>query len=239
MNVYINKVSGIDDALVALTMSKRHWTLDRETDIRDLVCECTYYNGAVSTGAFRYDELAKKLDTLTRIGAEHITLLRFIDFSITVDGLHRGGQDDWDSHAKRFSNRIVRESTRLASFENEKSDYYNGKILTTDEALEIMGVRVPNTVTDENGNVFVKATNGYIREDVAEDQDVKRGLYMLSIPSRFIFKIDLTEWAHVYKMRNKDTHANPEVQQLCEKISDGIEAMVPQFNRELMLHIKN
>ena len=86
---------------------------------------------------------------------------------------------------------------------------------------------------------YVRAVNGYIREDLAGNADVKRGLYMLSIPSTFIFKVDLTEWAHVYKERNQNGRANPEVKQCCEAIADQIEKMIPAFNRELFLKIKN
>ena len=73
------------------------------------------------------------------------------------------------------------------------------------------------------GSSYVKAVNGYIREDMADNPDVKRGLYMLSIPSNFIFKIDLTEWGHVFKERNANGSANPEVKQCCESIADQIE----------------
>ena len=51
-------------------------------------------------------------------------MLDFVTISVTVEGIHRAGQDDWDAHAKRFDNRIIRSSTRLADFsEGEMSDY--------------------------------------------------------------------------------------------------------------------
>ncbi len=62
---------------------------------------------------------------------------------------------------------------------------------------------------------------------------------MLSIPSNFIFKIDLTEWAHVYKERGAHGRANPEVKQCCESIADQIERFHHQFNRELFFKIPN
>ena len=77
---------------------------------------------------------------LLRMGRRHITVLRFIDISIMTEGIHRGGQDDIDSHVKRFENKVIRSSTRLAEFNNEKSDYYEGKIMTTDEALKILKI---------------------------------------------------------------------------------------------------
>ena len=62
---------------------------------------------------------------------------------------------------------------------------------------------------------------------------------MLSIPSNFIFKINLTEWAHVYKERNEKGTANPEVKLCCEGIADQIEQFQPAFDRELFEKIKN
>ena len=155
-----------------------------------------------------------------------------------MDGLHRAGQDDWDSHAKRFNNRIIRASTRLASFDYELSDWYKDKIIPTDVALTLLGIEAPDKI-EVCGEPYVKSVNGYVREDLKDSNDAKRGLYMLSIPSTFIFKVDLTEFAHVYKERNANGSANPEVKECCERIADLIEAEVPQFNRDLLLKIKN
>lgn len=240
MRAYINSITGVDDAMVALLMSKRTWTPEKEKTIRDLVERVTFRNGTIRPDVSDEDLklFNKKLDTLVRIGKEHITLLRYIDISVTVEGLHRGGQDDWDSHAMRFNNRIVRSSTRLATFGQEKSDYYKDKILTTDEVAKIMEIELPESVVVD-GVEYVKAVNGYIKKGLETDKDVMRGLYMLSIPSNFEFKINLTEWAHVYKMRNADTHANPEVKELAELILHEIENIYSQFNRELLMEIQN
>lgn len=62
---------------------------------------------------------------------------------------------------------------------------------------------------------------------------------MLSIPSNFIFKCQLTEWAHVYKERNKNGTANQEVKDFCEQVCDQLEDAVPQFNRALLTAIPN
>lgn len=240
MRAYINSITGVDDAMVALLMSKRTWTPEKETEIRGLVDRVTDRTGRIrqNVDPADLDTFNKKLNTLLRIGKEHITLLRYIDISITVEGLHRGGQDDWDSHAMRFNNRIVRSSTRLATFGVEKSDFYKDKILTTDEAADILEIKLPETITVD-GVEYVKAVNGYIKKGLETDKDVMRGLYMLSIPSNFEFKINLTEWAHVYKMRNADTHANPEVKELAELILHEIENIYSQFNRELLMEIQN
>ena len=38
MKTYLNQISGIDDAIVSLYMSKRTWTREREIHIRE-VCQ--------------------------------------------------------------------------------------------------------------------------------------------------------------------------------------------------------
>lgn len=243
MNVYFNSVSGIDDALVALLMSKRTWNPDLDEERRYEVKLLSDSKGRLVNqdidGSLTQDA-KKHLETLFKIGKKHITLLRYIDFSFTVEGIHRAGQDDWDSHAKRFDNRIIRASTRLAKFGEEKSNFYNGKILTTDEAItKYIGIEIPEMFTDGYGTEWVKVTNGYVRKQDIENKDVLRGLYMLSIPSNFIFKINLCEWCHVYKERNVNSTANPEVKELCEKIADLIIAAIPYVSREYFLEVVN
>lgn len=250
MKVYLNEVTGIADAIISAMMSKRTWTREGEIEIRDLCQRMLDRNGKyLVSGAYepkvptpesmiddqRYNGY---IDMLVKWGWKHITMLRFIDFSITVEGLHRGGQDDWDAHTKRYENRIIRSSTRLATFGDEMSQWYQDKIISTDIALAALGIVVPDTLV-KDGVTYVKTTNGYIREDMKDNKDVKRGLYMLSIPSNFIFKVNLCEWAHVWKERNIDGTANPEVKICCESIADQIEHFQPKFNRELFNKIKN
>lgn len=244
MNIYLNRISGMEDAIISLFISKRNWSRELENKVYS-VCRhvltdrgCLYPEGQSPATAQEREQFDGWLSALTRWGWQHTTLLRFIDLSVTVEGLHRAGQDDWDSHAKRFNNRIIRASTRLAEFSYETSDWYADKIIPTDVALEALGIQRPERM-EVDGVAYVRAVNGYIREDLANNADVKRGLYMLSIPSTFIFKVDLTEWAHVYKERNQNGRANPEVKQCCEAIADQIEQMIPAFNRELFLKIKN
>lgn len=244
MVVYLNEITGITDAIVSMFMSKRSWNRELETKIRDVCGRVLERNGklkkydASCDKQEDFDCFANWLNTLVKWGWTHTTMLRFIDMSITVEGLHRAGQDDWDSHAKRFNNRIIRTSTRLSEFHYEVSQWYEDKIIATDMAMDLIGTKLPERVT-KDGITYVKAVNGYIREDLQDDPDVKRGLYMLSIPSSFIFKIDLTEWGHVYKERNENGSANPEVKLCCEAIADQIEEFHQQFNRELFEKIKN
>jgi hypothetical protein len=244
MKVYVNHISGIDDAITSMYMSKRTWTRELEENIRQTCHGILDWQGKMRDNfdefitAKQVSDFEKWMDSLTKWSRKHITMLRYIDISVTVNGLHRGGQDDWDSHAKRFDNRIIRASTRLATFGNEMSDFYKGKIIPTDEVIKELELIIPNEII-HNGYTYIKTTNGFIREDLKDDKDVKRGLYMMSIPSDFIFKINLTEFGHVYKERNNDSTANPEVKECCESIADQIEKFNRWFTRELLMAIKN
>lgn len=240
MKIYVNEITGLGDALTSLLMSKRSWTREKEEELRSLCYKVNGIHGERIPTAYKeaLSEYDKWIHKLVKWGTKHITMLRFVDISVTVEGLHRAGQDDWDSHAMRFNNRIIRTSTRLSTFGDEMSEYYQDKIIPTDLALAALGITTPDTI-EKDGVAYVKTTNGYIREDLKDNKDVKRGLYMLSIPSNFIFKINLTEWAHVYKERNEGGSANPEVKKCCEDIASGITHMQPAFNRELFEAIQN
>lgn len=240
MKIYVNEINGIADSIVSLFMSKRTWTRENELEIRKICDNVLDRQGKILKDADLedLDKYNAWMDSLVKFGWRHITMLRFIDISVTVEGLHRAGQDDWDSHAARFNNRIIRNSTRLADFGYEMSDWYQDKIIPTDSALELLGISAPETIT-RNGETYVKTINGYIKEDMKNNSDVKRGLYMLSIPSNFIFRVNLTEWAHVYKERNMKGSANPEVKMCCEAIADQIEEFQPKLNRDLFDKIKN
>lgn len=243
MKVYVNSIHGIDDAITSMFMSKRTWTREKEERIRRICSlmldeDGTYNwddnNYAVFVMREANNEFSDYMNKLVKWGTRHITMLRFVDVSCTVEGLHRAGQDDWDAHAMRFNNRIIRSSTRLATFEgNEVSDFYKGKIIPDDVAAKICDeIYLPEKIT-KGGVAYVRATNGYIREDMKDDKDVKRGLYMECIPSNFIFKVNITELAHVFKERNKDSGANPEVKELCESLISQITEKVPWFTREM------
>lgn len=245
MEVYLNRIDGWDDAILSMFYSKRSVTRELENHIRNVVWEQTrdYPSDKWPIGAIfenPCDEFADWLNKLFKWAPIHITMARFLDFSFTVYGLHRAGQDDWDSHARRFDNRIIRSSTRLADFANgEMSDYYKDKIIPTDQALDILEIKVPGEI-EYNGITYVKTVNGYIQKGMENQKDVKRGLYMLSIPSNFIFKCNLTEFAHLYKERRQEGTANPEVKECCEKCVDLLEAASQGFiNRDLLMKIKN
>ena len=243
MKVYLNRIDGIDDAIIALFVSKRNLTRDKELNIRRTVYAGTnQYPSDQPCGAIleTWGEFGDLLGMLSRTTRKHITLGRFVDLSFTVYDMHRAGQDDLDSHAMRMNNRIVRSSTRLADFhQGEVSEFYEGKIIPTDVALAVLGMAMPAELEYE-GKKYVRSVNGYIQENEQYNRDVKRGLYMLSIPSTFIFKINLTEFAHVYKERNLSSPANEEVRDAVEDMATQLsDATKMVFNRDLLMAIQN
>lgn len=246
MEVYLNRIDGWDDAILTMFYSKRTITRRFEMQVRDVVYESTIKNPVCGPVGKLYPidcmdpSLEEWLKILFKWAPNHITMGRFLDFSFTVYGMHRAGQDDWDAHTMRFNNRIIRSSTRLADFQGgEMSDYYKGAVLPTDVALAVLGINTPEKLEYE-GKTYVRAVNGYILEGQENNKDMKRGLYMLSIPSNFIFKINLTEFAHVYKERGAQGTANPEVKEACEEMVDLLESASNGFiNRELLNKIKN
>lgn len=247
MQVYLNRIDGWDDAILSMFYSKRHVDREFEMMVRRTVFNAVinYPDGQRPVGALvqhriRDTDLSDWLYSLFKWAPHHITMGRFLDFSFTVYDLHRAGQDDLDSHAKRMENRIIRSSTRLADFqEGEMSNYYREKIIPTDVALAILGITAPDELEFE-GKTYVKAVNGYILKGMENDRDVKRGLYMLSIPSSFIFKINMTEFAHLYKERRIEGGANPEVKQAVEMMVDQlVESTINFVNRGFLMSVKN
>lgn len=240
MEVFLNRVDGIDDAIISMFLSKRTLTRELETIIRNetLNYSDTFVFDGVNAIGSLVDPSEKFLDWFTKLfkwGRKHYTLLRFIDLSFTVYGLHRGGQDDLDAHAMRMNNRIIRSSTRLGVFQTgEVSSFYQDKIIPTDVALTYLGIKTPDEI-EYNGRTYVRATNGYIVKGMENNNDAKRGLYMLSIPSSFIFRIQLPEFAHVYKERNIHGGANPEVKEAVETMADQLERATFGFaNRDFL-----
>lgn len=240
MKVTVNSITGFEDAFATMYISKRSWNPEKDNQIRQITANYIDRNGKPYADAKEEvkEEFEKMLAMALRMGKKHITILRYIDISITVEGLHRGAQDDFDAHARRLDNRIIRSSTRLAEFGEEMSDWYKDKIITTDKACELKDIKLPSEI-EKDGIKYVKAVNGYIREDLKDNKDVKRGLYMLSIPSNFITKCNLTEFSHIFKERNRDGGANPELKECVEEMVIQINQWHPQINRELLLEIKN
>ena len=113
MNVYLNEVTGVADALTSMYLSKRTWTRKLEEEIRE---DCGVFYAKCIPTLDVVERMNKRIESFCKFAWKHITMLDFITLSVTVEGLHRAGQDDWDAHAYRFNNRIIRSSTRLADF---------------------------------------------------------------------------------------------------------------------------
>ena len=242
MKVTVKSITGFEDAFVAMYISKRSWTPELDAEIRTICDDVLDRHGKIklNCNTDSLEKFNKWLGMLLRMGRKHITLLRYIDISIMTEGLHRGGQDDIDAHARRFDNRIIRSSTRLAEFfDDEMSDYYRDKVLTDSKVIKaVLGIDMPEEIEYE-GYKYVKSPNGYIKEEYKDDKDVKRGLYMLSIPSNFISKINLCEWGHVFGERNENGGANQEVKDWTEETMRQITSYQEQITRGYVLTIKN
>lgn len=242
MNIKVNSITGFEDAFVAMYISKRSWTPDLNKEIRDVCDDVLDRHGNINVDCRKenFDKFNDWLSMLLRMGRKHITVLRYIDISIMTEGLHRAGQDDVDAHARRFDNRIIRSSTRLAEFsDDEMSTYYKDKIITDSKAIKmVLGIDMPEKIEYE-GCKYIKSPNGYVKEEYKNNKDVKRGLYMLSIPSNFVSKINLCEWGHVFKERNQNGGANPEVKEWAEEVMRQITNIHSHITRDYVLTIEN
>lgn len=241
MKIKVNAITGYDDAIVAMFISKRSWTPELDREIRITCRKVLDIDGRIREDADPelVEKFNKWMDIALRMGTRHITVIRYINISLMTEGMHRGGQDDIDAHSMRFNNRIIRSSTRLARFDQDEfSDFYKDKVMTTDRALKILNIDIPESFEYE-GSVYVKSPNGYVKEEYKEDNDVKRGLYMLGIPSNFVSQINLCEYAHVFQERNKDGGANPEVKEWAESFAQQLTDFCPFITRDYLLKVKN
>ena len=241
MKVYLNEVAGIADAITTMYFSKRSWTRETESHIRE-VCDFVmdrhgHMNPFDEETAAAFQEYNDWMTKLLKWGVNHTTMLEFIDLSFTVEGLHRAGQDDIDSHAKRFNNRIIRSSTRLSTYGVEMSDWYKGKIVPTEVALTALDMKMPARLFYE-GQQYVWTPNGYVLEEMKDNKDVLRGLYRLCIPSNFIFKCDLANYAHVIKQRGSQGTANPEVKLCAEAQVAQLTEFQPLITKDFLMQVK-
>lgn len=241
MKVYLNEVTGIADAITTMYFSKRSWTREMESHIRE-VCDFVmdrhgHMNPCDEETAAAFREYNDWMNRLLKWGVSHTTMLEFIDLSFTVEGLHRAGQDDWDAHAERYDNRIIRSSTRLSTYGVEMSDWYKGKIVPTEVALTALDMKMPARLFYE-GKQYVWTPNGYVLEEMKDNKDVLRGLYRLCIPSNFIFKCDLANYAHVIKQRGEHGTANPEVKLCAEEQVRQLTEFQPLITKDFLMQVK-
>lgn len=240
MKVKLNSISGIDDAILTMYFSRGTWNWGLDKRVRDTVRACTDRRGKFhgAAGPEERDEYNRDMTTWLKYAPIHATMATFVDLSFTVEGMHRAGQDDWDSHAKRMDNRIIRQSTRLGNIpEDAKSAYYEGKILTDHEAMKILGYDIPAEIEYE-GQTYVRVHDGYVLKGLEKKRDVHRGLYHESFPSNFTFKINLAQFAHVYRHRNDKGTAHPEVKELAETCMRLITEAQPLLTRDIVMSIQ-
>ena len=262
MNVYLESITGWDEALISLYMTRGNWTPELSEQIHK---ECNFMftrNGLLNVSPddaeylsvgekALYDSFMNRCKMLFNFGARHTTMMRFLDFAFVIDGLHRGAQDDWDAHAKRYDNRIIRLSTRVTSMKKLKneghdiimSDYYKDKVLTLGEAANILGIEFPDEF-EYNGKTYVRSINGYVDKN-EQTPDVKRGLYPLGLSSTFVFKCNLCEYPHVRSLRIRKTegllesgHAHPEIWDLVDMIDKELIENIPYLTEEWLNSVK-
>ena len=176
MKVYLNSIMGIPDAITTMFFSKRTWTRRLEEDIRNTCSDVLDRNGRMldiipMSLDKSYEKYCDWMSMLLKWGKSHTTMLEFIQLSFTVEGLHRGAQDDFDAHAERLDNRIIRSSTRMAKFmAGDVSEWYSDRIIPTEAALAMQGIKMPNKI-ERDGSQYTWTTHGYVRDDLLDDQD--------------------------------------------------------------------
>lgn len=103
----IREVNGLADAILALKFTRRTYNMDADISVRRMVHDCTQRNGKVVAPVVpidppwkheAYDKLLEELKKVAKYGAGvemsdsldagHETILRFIDFTVVVTGLH-------------------------------------------------------------------------------------------------------------------------------------------------------
>lgn len=262
MRVHVIGISGYAEAINALRMSKgKFYSYEKLREIQQLVGLVTdeqgflvdrtvykrkyaaindffFYNNKV-TGDYDNDVAEfERLLGLTKDNAmgkqKHQTLMEYLDISFITEGMHRGAQDDLDSHARSFNNRITRFSTRLAEIEEVKlSEWYKDKVIPYDpDILDIEPfIRV-------DGKIYNATPFGYVLEKHATvpaknglDKDVQRGLMPLGMASDAQWKIGASSLRYVYKMRSKFTKTNPELKLAMEMLADELENVFPVFGQ--------
>ena len=233
MKITYCKISGWDGAMRSFFMTNKKYDKQIEERLQKvekylILREYGIINDDVDCeDLIWYDKIKKNV---IEVGKKHTTLLRFIDITFVVDGLHRGAQDDFDSHAKRLESRIVRMSTRVRNNEklNEVSDFYKGKIITFDDLTKQFDLPEEFVKDDKK---FVRTPFGYVQDEYKDDRDVLRGNVPLAVSSMFTVKVNLTELCHIVRERAPGSAAAPELQEMIKMLVD--EHIHPQLGLDM------
>ena len=84
MKVYLNKITGIDDAITSMYMSKRTWTRELEESIRNAAHFCTDRAGGLIApddteyGKQMHEFFIKELNKVTKWGKRHMSVSFFL-----------------------------------------------------------------------------------------------------------------------------------------------------------------
>lgn len=233
MKITYCKISGWDGAMRSFFMTNKKYDKQIEERLQKvekylILREYGIINDDVDCeDLIWYDKIKKNV---IEVGKKHTTLLRFIDITFVVDGLHRGAQDDFDSHAKRLESRIVRMSTRVRNNEklNEVSGFYKGKIITFDDLTKQFDLPEEFVKDDKK---FVRTPFGYVQDEYKDDRDVLRGNVPLAVSSMFTVKVNLTELCHIVRERAPGSAAAPELQEMIKMLVD--EHIYPQLGLDM------
>ena len=92
MEVYVNRISGIPDAIVSMYMSQRSWSWELENSVYYTCDNVLNYDGSIKNYADDQDlqDFHAWFSKVLKWGKKHVTMLRFIDITVSVSGLHRG-----------------------------------------------------------------------------------------------------------------------------------------------------
>lgn len=83
MNIYVNKITGIDDSMIAMLANKNNLTHKKEEQIREIVSFNIDRNGVVD--CLIEPEFETRMNLLMKSSSNDIQLLNFIDVSITIE----------------------------------------------------------------------------------------------------------------------------------------------------------
>lgn len=220
MKAQVIEVTGYVPAIASLYVTKRNLDQARLEDIKYHVAVSTDRWGRVINPTKEFNEY---MDKVIKYGVrfEHEKILEFIKIVVFMEGLHRGGQDDYDAHSKRMT--IIRSSTRASKKSSdvpEISDYYKDKILPLFKIRD----KLPQEI-----DKYVLTSWGYVRKDLIDNPDVLRGNVGLSCACDNISEMSFRDWRYVYHLRRKGTHAAPELQEAVEQVRKDLYNFCPQL----------
>ncbi len=221
MLVKLREIGGIAAALADLHITRGKWTPETDARIYGMVETCCTTRGKLVLEIPDYPSVCATLVKHATTGPEpHHTILAPIEIHAIVDGISRGAQDDFDSHAGRLLY-IMRQSSRRSSM-GELAPWYQDRIASPEE----LGLELPDVV-ERNGQQWIHTTNGYVRAEYAGQRDTERGLRRLGDASMFAFGVNLDNLRHIWHERRPGSGAHADVQEMMGLLRAEIVAWQP------------